>query len=59
MPGQVGRQAPSEGHVAESSSFLKKRTKKRLRIKARSIRKGRSQTFKGFCFFFSKKNMLS
>jgi hypothetical protein len=42
-----------------STSFLKKRSKKRLTVWARSTRKSRSQTSKNFWFFFSKKNMLS
>jgi hypothetical protein len=43
--------------MPESSSFLKKRTKKLLRINARSIRKGRSQNNqKFFAAFFPKRS---
>jgi hypothetical protein len=40
-------------------SFLKKRTKKLLRVWARCIRKGRSQTSESFLLLFFKKEDLS
>jgi hypothetical protein len=50
--------APGEGKEGRPS-FLKKRSKKLLRIEARSIRKGRSQNNQKFLLLFSKKADLT
>jgi hypothetical protein len=54
-----GRPAPSEGHMPDSPSFLKKSTKKLLRINARSIRKGGNQNKQRFLLLFFKKRRPS
>jgi hypothetical protein len=45
--------------VAESGSFLKKRTKKLLQIQAEPLRKGRSQLSKSFLLLFFQKSRPS
>jgi hypothetical protein len=49
----------AQGAGEGSSSFLKKRTKKLLRVWPRSIRKGRSQMNKSFLLLFFKKEGLA
>jgi hypothetical protein len=48
---------PLRSQVEESSSFLKKRTKKLLRVRAELMRRGRSQNNqKFFASFFQKRS---
>jgi hypothetical protein len=50
--------AAGSGEAVGRRSFLKKRTKKPLRVWARCIRRGRSQTNKSFLLLFFKKEDL-
>ena len=49
---------PKQGKHQESSSFLKKRTKKLLPVSPSRFARSRSNRAKVFCFFFSKKKYL-